>query len=60
MPRPKGWSEKHVKMRDACVAKLMEEGLPPAKTAEQRAMPKRARAYAICTGMVEKRRRGSK
>ncbi len=58
MPRPAGWSAEDEATRDSCVTSLMREGVPPPKTAEQAGKSPRSRAYAICTAMVEKHRRG--
>lgn len=56
MPRPRGWTAQDERLRDRCVDALVREGVPRGRTPEERVRPARARAYAICTAMVQRRR----
>jgi hypothetical protein len=57
MPRPKGWTESMVRKRDEIVEAILREGVPPGRTPEERRRPPRARAYAIATAQIQRRRR---
>jgi hypothetical protein len=56
MPRPRGWTKAEVSARDRCVERLVSEGVPSGRSAEERSKPSRSRAYAICTAAVQQRR----
>jgi hypothetical protein len=57
MPRPKRWNESMVSKRDEIVEAILREGVPRGRTPEERRRPPRARAYAIATAQVQRRRR---
>lgn len=44
------------RLRDRIVEALVREGVPRGRTPEERARPPRARAYAIATAAVQRRR----